>query len=381
MEKRTLTVLHLEDMALDAELLKLNLEEGFDLKLTWTKNKQEFIDALHQISNLDIIISDYRLPDFDAEEAFKVVQQLKPDVPFICVSGTIGEERAVELLKMGVVDYILKDRVKRLVPAVNRALKEAEEQRLLEKAEENLRVQNEELRIAKDRAEESDRLKTSFLNNISHEIRTPINGILGFIGLLVNEGDEEAREKLEKVIVDLSGQLIDMVDNVLKISMIESNQLFIDKKEVNIDDVVTEIYSKYRNKFEQKGISFNKIPTPTDLNARVVNTDKSKLSQILVNLCDNALKFTHRGEVSLGVELIPGYLQFFVKDSGVGVPQEKHHLVFERFRQVDEGLTRNYDGIGLGLPIAKAYVEALGGEIWFKTSERGTVFYFTIPDN
>ncbi len=381
MEKRTLTVLHLEDMALDAELLKLNLEEGFDLKLTWAKNKQEFIDALHQISNLDIIISDYRLPDFDAEEAFKVVQQLKPDVPFICVSGTIGEERAVELLKMGVVDYILKDRVKRLVPAVNRALKEAEEQRLLEKAEENLRIQNEELRIAKDRAEESDRLKTSFLNNISHEIRTPINGILGFIGLLVNEGDEEAREKLEKVIVDLSGQLIDMVDNVLKISMIESNQLFIDKKEVNIDDVVTEIYSKYRNKFEQKEISFNKIPTPTDLNARVVNTDKSKLSQILVNLCDNALKFTHNGEVSLGVELIPGYLQFFVKDSGVGVPQEKHHLVFERFRQVDEGLTRNYDGIGLGLPIAKAYVEALGGEIWFKTSERGTVFYFTIPDN
>jgi len=381
MEKRTLTVLHLEDMALDAELLKLNLEEGFDLKLTWAKNKQEFIDALHQISNLDIIISDYRLPDFDAEEAFKVVQQLKPDVPFICVSGTIGEERAVELLKMGVVDYILKDRVKRLVPAVNRALKEAEEQRLLEKAEENLRIQNEELRIAKDRAEESDRLKTSFLNNISHEIRTPINGILGFIGLLVNEGDEEAREKLEKVIVDLSGQLIDMVDNVLKISMIESNQLFIDKKEVNIDDVVTEIYSKYRSKFEQKGISFNKIPIPTDLNARVVNTDKSKLSQILVNLCDNALKFTHNGEVSLGVELIPGYLQFFVKDSGVGVPQEKHHLVFERFRQVDEGLTRNYDGIGLGLPIAKAYVEALGGEIWFKTSERGTVFYFTIPDN
>ena len=381
MEKRTLTVLHLEDMALDAELLKLNLEEGFDLKLTWAKNKQEFIDALHQISNLDIIISDYRLPDFDAEEAFKVVQQLKPDVPFICVSGTIGEERAVELLKMGVVDYILKDRVKRLVPAVNRALKEAEEQRLLEKAEENLRIQNEELRIAKDRAEESDRLKTSFLNNISHEIRTPLNGILGFISLLVNENDEQIRKNLESVIIDLSGQLMNIVDNILKISMIESKQLHVDKKDVNLDDLLTEVYSKFRAKYEKKGVLFKQSPTPAAIRARMVRTDRNKLVQVLVNLCDNALKFTGQGEVSFGVEQIPGYLQFFVKDTGVGIPNEKQHLVFERFRQVDEGLTRNYDGVGLGLPIAKAYVEALGGKIWFDTCDKGTAFYFTVPDS
>ena len=381
MDKRKLTVLHLEDMPLDAELLRLNLEEAFDLTLTWVKNKQEFIDALSEISEFDIIISDYRLPDFNAEDAYKAAARLNPGIPFICVSGTIGEERAVELLKMGVVDYILKDRAKRLIPAVNRALKEAEEQRLLEEAEESLRVQNEELRLAKEHAEESDRLKTSFLNNISHEIRTPINGILGFISLLVNENDEQTRKNLESVIIDLSGQLMNMVDNILKISMIEAKQFHIDKRDVSLDDILTEVHSKFRTKFEKKGLLFKQSPTPADIRARMVCTDKNKLVQVLVNLCDNALKFTRQGEVSFGVEQIPGYLQFFLKDTGVGIPNEKHHLVFERFRQVDEGLTRNYDGVGLGLPIAKAYVEALGGKIWFDTCDKGTVFYFTIPDN
>ena len=171
---------------------------------------------------------------------------------------------------MGVVDYILKDRAKRLIPAVIRALKEAEEQRLLEEAEESLRVQNEELRIAKDRAEESDRLKTSFLNNISHEIRTPLNGILGFISLLVNENDEQIRKNLESVIIDLSGQLMNIVDNILKISMIESKQLHVDKKDVNLDDLLTEVYSKFRAKYEKKELLFKQSPTPAAIRARMV---------------------------------------------------------------------------------------------------------------
>lgn len=381
MEKRKLNVLHLEDDPFDAELLRLNLEEGFDLSLTWVKNKKEFVDALSDISNIDLIISDYKLPDFNAEEAYKQVEIQRPCIPFICISGTIGEERAVELLKMGVVDYILKDRVQRLVPAAERALKEAKKQLLLAEVEENLRTQNEELRVAKERAEESDRLKTSFLNNISHEIRTPLNGIQGYISLLVNENDDLVRKSLESVIIDLARQLIDMVDNVLKISLIESKQFHISCRDVNLEDVLEEVYSKFRAKFERKGIRFSQAHSPAEISEKLVSTDKAKLAQVLENLCDNALKFTRTGEARLGVEKIQGFMRFYVEDTGVGIPEEKQHLVFERFRQVDEGLTRNYDGVGLGLPIAKAYVEALGGKIWFDTSSNGTTFYFTIPYN
>lgn len=241
-------------------------------------------------------------------------------------------------------------------------------------------IQKKELTLSKEKAEESDRLKLAFLANMSHEIRTPMNGILGFASLLRDQkiGEKERREYLD-IILQSGDRMLNLINDIMNISKIEAGQVKVVLSETNLKDQVEYIYSFFKPEAEQKGLNlFLKNEHPVEpLN---IVSDKEKIYAILINLVKNAIKFTNSGSVKFGYEKKGNFIEFFVSDTGVGVRKDHQQVIFERFRQGNETLTRNYEGSGLGLSISKAYVEMLGGKIWLESElGKGSVFYFTIP--
>ncbi|OFX41840.1 MAG: hypothetical protein A2X03_07835 [Bacteroidetes bacterium GWA2_40_15] len=238
----------------------------------------------------------------------------------------------------------------------------------------------EELIKAKDKAEESDRLKTAFLHNISHEIRTPMNAIVGFTALLGESGvDAQTRESYIEIIMQSSNNLLAIISDIVDISNIEANIVTIVKNEINFNSTLKLLCNQFLPGAGDKKIQLICETGVPDSDAFVI-TDNARLTQILSNLINNAIKFTDKGYVKVGCELRDKFLEFRVSDTGIGIPEEFHPKIFDRFYQVQNTISRLYEGTGLGLAISKAYVELLGGKIWL-TSEpgAGTSFYFTIP--
>ncbi len=239
---------------------------------------------------------------------------------------------------------------------------------------------NIELQKAKEKAEESDRLKSAFLANMSHEIRTPMNGILSFAGLL-----KEPRLSGEKIneyiqIIESSGdRMLNIINDLISISKIEAGMTDVQYSNSSINEQIEYIYYFFKPEVEKKGMQlFYKNFLP--LKESIIYTDREKIYAILTNLVKNALKFTFEGSIAFGYEKKGKFLEFYVKDTGIGISDEQKQYIFERFRQGSESLSRNYEGAGLGLSISKMYVEMLGGKIWVESEQGvGTTFYFTTP--
>lgn len=237
----------------------------------------------------------------------------------------------------------------------------------------------EKLRNAEQKAKESDRLKTAFLQNISHEIRTPMNGIMGYVELLKTSNlSQTQRTHFLEVINQSSNQLLNIVNEVLDISLIETGNLRVNKKEVNLNDLLDDLYLLFKPLIRE-GISFSHEKSLTD-QLSIILTDEIKIRQILNNLLNNAIKFTDKGYVNFGYVLKNQELEFFVADTGIGIEPTFQEKVFERFRKANIENTRLYDGIGLGLAICKGNVELLKGRIWIKSETgKGSTVFFAIP--
>jgi PAS domain S-box-containing protein len=243
-----------------------------------------------------------------------------------------------------------------------------------------------DIEAARIKAEESDRLKSAFLQNMSHEIRTPMNAILGFSQMLDRDDlTSEKRKDFISIIVSNSNQLLSIVENILTISALETNQEAEHIEAICINDVLVDLLTIFKTKATSKNLQiYSKLNLNND--EAIIYTDKTKLTQILSNLITNALKFTNKGYIEFGYILVGNedeqMLQFYVKDSGIGIELEMQEKIFERFVQVEIGLTREYGGTGLGLSISKAFVELLGGKFWLNSEPGvGSTFYFTIPYN
>jgi len=262
-----------------------------------------------------------------------------------------------------------------------------------EKLAEVLRLANKELAVkieekekreaeliaAKEIAEESDELKTAFLQNISHKIRTPLNGIIGFSELLNHEDLNKDEIKEFTSLIGQSGKrLLEIVNNVLDISKIQTGQVRIERKPVSINSLFSDLLTFFDPVAKAKSINLNyHIPENED---RTIFSDEGKLNQILTNLISNAIKFTKSGDIDYGYEIKDDFVQLYVKDTGLGIPPKLYEKVFEKFVQTDQSLCKDYEGAGLGLSICKGLVELLGGNIWFDSEiNKGSTFYFVIP--
>ena len=262
----------------------------------------------------------------------------------------------------------------------------------------------EELVKAKLHAEESDNLKTAFLNNMSHEIRTPFNAILGFLALLEDDSlSPLERIEFTRIINESANRLMKTINDIAEISQIQSGQIFVTEVMISLSQLIIDLINRFQTEIKNKNLKFlitNNLP----VNLSHIYTDRIKLNTILNNLVSNAIKFTKEGSIELEICLkessvkINNHLalsnnkrkrspasslhdiEFRIKDTGIGIPENKQKILFERFIQVDNSNTREFEGSGLGTSIAKAYVEMLGGAIGVESElGRGSVFYFTIP--
>ncbi len=494
-----LYALVLEDVQKDAELLNEILSgEGFDLKMDIVETENDYVYNLKR-NTYDIIFADFTLPSFNGQDALYLAKNICPNVPFICISGTIGEDTAVELLKQGATDYVLKDRLERLPFATKRALDATAQLNIFRQTEIELQTNRRLLQtiinnaldaiyikdikgryllyneaaeramgktaaevtgkddtfinsaeeakitmaidrkvieggvpltseetftladgaihtfhtikcpmfddygnisglfgiarditerkqmernliVAKEKAEESDRLKTAFLNNISHEIRTPLNAIIGF-SEFINEPDlvPEKRKQFTEIITQSGNRLLSIITNIVNIATIEAGQEKIRETEFELNSTLLLLLEQFKPKAKEKNIGLSLNLSFPDSEIKILS-DESKIKQILSNLICNALKFTKLGFVNFGYEVKVTELQFFVEDTGIGIPSDMHEMIFKSFRQVETTATRQFDGPGLGLSISKAYVELLGGKIWVVSQPgKGSTFFFTIP--
>jgi signal transduction histidine kinase/CheY-like chemotaxis protein len=264
------------------------------------------------------------------------------------------------------------DNEKQLVIDINKNLEKTVQERTIE------------LQKAKERAEESDRLKSAFLANMSHEIRTPMNGILGFSALL-KDPDLTGDEQSEYIsIIEKSGaRMLNIINDIIDISKIEAGLIHIELKDLNINELIEYTYNFFKQEAEAKGLRLtfnNSLPN----HQAILTTDREKTLTILTNLVKNAIKYTSKGAIEFGYNVTKESekfeLEFYVKDTGIGIPNDRQSAIFDRFVQADIEDKMARQGAGLGLSISKAYVEMLNGKIWADSQEGvGSTFYFTLP--
>lgn len=257
-----------------------------------------------------------------------------------------------------------------------------------------VKIKTKELEIAKNRAEESDRLKSAFLANMSHEIRTPMNGILGFAELLKEPDLSGEDQQMYIKIIEKSGvRMLNIINDIVDIARIESGQVELGLMKTNINELIEFVYTFFKPEVERKGMNLflrGTLPQKT----AVFITDREKLYAILINLVKNAIKYSNDGKIEMGCHIVNSELPvsftnkeqvkiaFYIKDTGIGIPKNRQKAIFERFVQADIADKHALQGAGLGLSIAKAYVEMLGGDIWVESDENiGSTFHFTILCN
>ncbi len=248
---------------------------------------------------------------------------------------------------------------------------------------------NNDLIEAIEKAKESDRLKTEFLNNMSHEVRTPMNGIMGFSQLLgISDLEKQTQTEFIEIIQKSSNQLLTIIDNIIEISKLGAGQVKVIEKEVNINKMLLDLFSVFNLQAKEKNIVLLLNNSYRDYNEYLL-IDELKLYKILSNLLENAIKFTEIGSVEFGYAILKTNhglksdseaIQFYVKDTGIGIELEKQNKIFEKFTQAESNLSRQFGGLGLGLSIASENALLMGGIIGLN-SERGmgSTFTLTIP--
>ncbi len=354
----------------------------------------------------DCVLLDMRLPGMDGMEVLRTMAREAPNMPVIVVSGAGSLRQAVESLREGAWDYLIKpiEDMDDLAKAVDRALERAESrkhglqlrQRLEAEVQERTReLQTEieerkraeaDLRAAKELAEAANAAKSQFLANMSHELRTPLNAIIGMAQMLYKTRPDDEQKHFLGLILDSSNDLLDIISDLLDLSTIQADRLALRQRPFILRDSLRPLLETARRQAETKGLYFEAV-VDEDVPQEVVG-DSFRIKQVLLNVLDNAIKFTEHGEVRARISLMredapsPSgslLLLWQVSDTGIGIRNDKLDSIFESFTLGEDYLTKKYGGTGLGLAITRELVRMMGGEIWVESlAGQGSSFYFTV---
>lgn len=387
-------ILIVDDTPANIEVLDALLAiEGYK-NISKTTDPREVID-LYLKFEPDLILLDLNMPYMSGFEVMEQLQQMVNHqiyLPILVLTADASDATKKKALAAGASDFLSKPfdlvevslRIENLL-YTNYLYSQVRNQNLMleEKVKERtkeLEDKNIQLKKAWELADAANRLKQAFLNNISHEIRTPLNGIIGFSHLLTDPaiGFNEKSDYL-KIMQESSNRLINTVTSFLDISLLNSGNMECILTPVRPEFILFEAYEKYLQLCVKKKIDIEVITDklPDDF---VFVSDENMIQKILENLVDNAVKFTEEGKIEIGAEIIGSQIRFFVIDSGIGISADFGNRIFISFNQENENITRNHEGLGLGLSISKGLVELLGGQIGYNPNpDGGTSFFFTIP--
>jgi len=325
----------------------------------------------------DLVISDYAMPGFGAPAALAELKASALDLQFLILSGTIGEETAVECMRAGAHDFLIKSKLARLGAAIERELRAAKD-RALQREEEK---KNRALEIAKAEAERIARFKTQFLANMSHELRTPLNAILGFSEMLQRSEPPSELSPVQQeyvgYVLECGQHLLRLIDDVLDMSAIEAGRIELQRELVSPRQMAEMVAEIVRPMARQRGTDLELEIAPA---LRAISVDSVRLKQILYNLLSNAIKFTSSGgHVRLHVMASADETTFAVEDTGIGISAEDQQRLFREFERIDpEG---GHRGTGLGLALTKHLVELHGGRIRIEsTPGQGSTFTVVLPN-
>jgi two-component system, sensor histidine kinase and response regulator len=313
------------------------------------------------------------LPGFDGLAALHLARARRPELPFIFVSGAIGEERAIESLQQGATDYVLKQRLTRLGPAIRRALQETAERNARQQAQLALQESLRELQRA-------NHAKDEFLGVMSHELRTPLSIVIGYTDLLLAQKlGPLARDQdtVLRTVAQNAKHLSDVVESIFNATQLLTGQSLIDVTVVDVAGMMTELATEMQDTWKKPGIDMR-----WHLAAALppLHTDRVKLKVALKNVIGNAIKFTDAGTVGVSASPHDTGLRISVSDTGMGISPELHPVIFEMFRQGDGSMTRRYGGVGLGLYIAQAFITLMGGTLTVESEpNRGSTFAIWLP--
>jgi signal transduction histidine kinase len=379
-----LRLLHLEDNTDDVELLRLKLSEEWPECQTLVVAKQaDFQQAIEQ-GEFDLILADYRIPGFGGLAALALARQHCPEIPFIFISGVMGEDFAVEALKMGAADYVVKDRLARLVPAIRRALKEAEERAGRRQAEEQVqRIQTELEQTNRDLLRKNQEIQ-NFYHTLSHELKTPLTSAREFISI-VSDGLAGPLNSTQVEYLGIARQSCDQlrvcINDLLDATRLETGKLAIELKPTSLTVLIRRVVTVVTPAATDKKIGLT-AEVQSDLPQ--LPFDEHRMTQVITNLLNNAIKFTPPGgKIVIKAGDAPGrpeLVEVSVSDTGCGIPREEQSRIFDRLYQVKAGDGTSEQGVGLGLYLCRELVQLHGGEISVESQPgQGSTFSFAIP--
>ena len=353
------------------------------------------VKSMFKTFNPDLILLDLLMPHLTGFEVMEQLKTLIPQatfLPVLVLTADITVETKQRALANGANDFLVKPfdlietglRVRILLEARFMHLQLENQNRILEeKVKERtaeLETANIHLYAAKEKAEASDRMKTAFMQNISHEVRTPLNGLLGFGSLLAEPDlDDESMQQYLSLMKSSSDRLINTITDYIDISLIVSDSVEVFSRPVIINNIMMDLQNKFENIIRIKQLEFNLVISD-DKELFCIQTDPELLTRIMFHLLSNAVKFTQQGQVTMGYSVDSEKIEFFVKDTGAGIEKEARERVFESFMQENITNTRGHEGSGLGLSIIRGFSKALGGEIRLESEKgKGSSFYFSLP--
>ncbi|RIJ47952.1 hybrid sensor histidine kinase/response regulator [Maribellus luteus] len=360
--------------------------EDFDIRIVRATSGIEAL-KLTLKEEFALVILDVQMPEMNGYETLELMRQRKKTryLPVIFVSAIHQSDlHIIKGIETGAVDFIPKPVIPDILRGKVKIFLDLYNQRVrLDRLLRDMEEANLNLKAAKDKAEEATRVKSMFLANMSHEIRTPLNGVIGISRLLQKSELNAEQQDLINIIAKSGENLMLIINDILDFSKIESGQVQFESISFQLRDMVKNIYQLLRFKAEEKGLNFSY--TIDENVPSVLCGDPLRINQILMNLVNNAIKFTPQGKVEIRIELVDEYEQssrilFRVIDTGIGISEEGKQVLFKEFQQTESSMSRRYGGTGLGLAISKNLVNLMNGEInVISTEGKGTEFYFRLP--